>query len=65
MKKAMGNMGILATTELAEAAGLEPSTHVLDFGCGLGGPARYLAATFGCKVTGVDLAPASSIRQPI
>jgi SAM-dependent methyltransferase len=49
--------GILATTELAEAAGLEPSTRVLDLGCGLGGPARYLAATFGCKVTGVDLSP--------
>ena len=32
--------GILATTELAEAAGLEPSTRVLDLGCGLGGPAR-------------------------
>jgi SAM-dependent methyltransferase len=50
--------GILATGELAEAARLEPSTRVLDLGCGLGGPARYLAATFGCKVTGVDLSPA-------
>ena len=49
--------GILATTELAAAAGLEPSTHVLDVGCGIGGPARYLAVTFGCKVTGVDLSP--------
>jgi SAM-dependent methyltransferase len=49
--------GVLATAELASAAGLDPSTRVLDLGCGIGGPARYLAATFGCKVTGVDLSP--------
>lgn len=49
--------GILATTELAEAAELSPSTRVLDLGCGIGGPARYLAATFGCNVIGVDLSP--------
>lgn len=49
--------GMLATSELANAAGLEPSTRVLDVGCGIGGPARSLAAIFGCKVTGIDLSP--------
>ena len=28
---------------------------VLDVGSGVGGPARFLAATYGCQVTGVDL----------
>jgi len=50
--------GILATSELAAAARIDSSTHVLDLGCGIGGPARYLAGTFGCKVTGIDLSPA-------
>jgi len=37
---------------LAAAARIDSSTHVLDLGCGIGGPARYIAATFGCKVIG-------------
>jgi ubiquinone/menaquinone biosynthesis C-methylase UbiE len=28
---------------------------VLDVGSGVGGPARFLAATYGCRVTGVDI----------
>ena len=49
--------GIAATAEIAEAAGLDPDMVVLDLGCGIGGPARYLAATRGVQVVGVDLSP--------
>ena len=34
-----------------------PSSHVLDLGSGLGGPARTLAELTGCTVTGIDLTP--------
>jgi MPBQ/MSBQ methyltransferase len=47
--------GKAATVRLARLAGLSPGTRVLDVGGGLGGPARTLAAEFGCHVTVVDL----------
>lgn len=47
--------GIEATRYLAEMAGIKPGMSVLDVGSGLGGPARVLAAEFGCRVTGVDI----------
>ena len=34
-----------------------PAMHVLDVGSGVGGPARYIAATTGARVTGLDLTP--------
>jgi ubiquinone/menaquinone biosynthesis C-methylase UbiE len=43
------------TRELARLAGLREGMHVLDVGSGLGGPARTLAAEFGCRITGLDL----------
>lgn len=47
--------GLDATIELARALNLDSSTRVLDIGSGLGGPSRYLAATYGCAVQGIDL----------
>jgi len=47
--------GLAATTELAKLAGVTAGMSVLDVGSGVGGPARFLAATCGCQVTGVDL----------
>jgi SAM-dependent methyltransferase len=44
-----------ATVRLARLAGLAPGMRVLDVGGGLGGPARTLAAEFGCDVTVLDL----------
>ncbi|MBV9636498.1 MAG: class I SAM-dependent methyltransferase [Methylobacteriaceae bacterium] len=47
--------GLAATAELARLAGITADMSVLDVGSGVGGPARFLAATCGCRVTGVDL----------
>ena len=47
--------GLAATDALAHHAKINESKHVLDLCCGLGGPARYLAYHYGCRVTGVDM----------
>jgi SAM-dependent methyltransferase len=49
--------GINSTRALARFAGLSAGESVIDLGSGLGGPARVLAAEFGCDVTGIDLSP--------
>ncbi len=47
--------GLAATEELLAKLELGPDNAVLDAGCGIGGPARYVADRFGCQVTGIDL----------
>jgi sarcosine/dimethylglycine N-methyltransferase len=49
--------GLAATTELAGLAGITADMAVLDLGSGVGGPARFLAQTYGCRITGIDLSP--------
>jgi ubiquinone/menaquinone biosynthesis C-methylase UbiE len=44
------------TAELADLAAIRANDYVLDVCCFIGGPAVQLADTFGCKVTGIDLA---------
>jgi len=45
----------VATAELARLLAPQASDRVIDIGSGIGGPSRYLAATYGCRVSGVDL----------
>ncbi len=49
--------GRVASQEFLDQLSLTPDHHVLDVGCGLGGTSRFVARTYGCRVTGVDLTP--------
>src|SRR5215470_513601 len=55
--------GLEATIEIGDALAVRDSDHVLDVGSGIGGPARYFANRFGCRVTGIDLTR-SSVKSP-
>jgi len=47
--------GLAATQELARLFSPSRGSCVLDIGSGLGGPSRYLAANYGCRVIGIDI----------
>ncbi len=47
--------GLEATEAIAARLTIAGGDHVLDVGSGIGGPARYLAKRFGCRVSGIDL----------
>ena len=40
---------------MLEKAGIGPSAHVLDLGCGNGNTSTWLCRSAGCRVTGIDL----------
>jgi SAM-dependent methyltransferase len=47
--------GLEATAQAADLVAAAAGDHILDVGSGIGGPARYFAKRFGCRVTGIDL----------
>ncbi len=49
--------GLPATVDLADRLPIERGQHILDIGCAVGGPARYMAERFGCRVSGIDITP--------
>jgi SAM-dependent methyltransferase len=48
--------GLASTQTLASLSTFTADTRVADLGGGVGGPARYLASTYGCRVDVADLA---------
>jgi sarcosine/dimethylglycine N-methyltransferase len=47
------------------AQGLGPDSRVLDVGAGYGGAARYLAKTYGCRVTALNLSEKENARNRV
>ena len=47
--------GLEATEDMANRLLVSETDHILDVGSGIGGPARYFARRFGCRVSGIDM----------
>lgn len=50
--------GSEATRSFIDQIAVSNRDHVLDIGCGIGGASRFLAQTYHCQVTGIDLTAA-------
>lgn len=48
---------LLATKDHTARLACDANDRILDIGCGIGGPARYIAATYGSSVEGIDVTP--------
>lgn len=49
--------GRQASEHFLDQLDLMAGKHILDVGCGLGGPARFAASRYRCRVDGIDLTP--------
>ncbi len=47
--------GRQATIDLAAEIAPSAGMNLIDIGCGLGGPSRFFAQNYDCRVTGIDL----------
>jgi SAM-dependent methyltransferase len=50
-------MLVTAANAVADYGVPVAAEQVLDIGCGMGGPGRFIADRFGCAVLGIDLLP--------
>ncbi len=50
-------LGTEAVDHAIAALDLTRASRVLEIGSGIGGPARYVAATVGCRITALELQP--------
>jgi len=53
--KSLGAAMLRTNERLTKLADIQPDMRVLDAGCGIGGPARWLASKIGCEVVGLSL----------
>ncbi len=53
--EALQPAALKATMALAKLAGIAPGCRILETACGVGGTARYLAATFGATVVATNI----------
>lgn len=53
----------MAETLASTGVPLSPESRILDLGAGYGGAARYLAKTYGCGVTCLNLSPLQNERN--
>jgi 24-methylenesterol C-methyltransferase len=53
----------VTATPAADLLNAKPGRHLLDVGCGIGGPMRAIAAHSGSKVAGIKIKPGHEVNR--